>query len=141
MSDYLYVDLGNVTVSEAALVEAKASVTEACASKVPHNLLSHLEVRCSHGAGGALLWPSLGSTSLAAILAQRKRRSYGIAIVDALVQWSRKQGWNRTLLLEGYRGDRPLPSEDTVTSSLEAALDARPKGPYAIRVLLNDGAA
>ena len=106
MSDYLYVDLGNVTVSEAAL-----------------------------------LWPSLGSRSLAAILARRKQRSYGIAIVDALVQWSRKRGWNPTLLLEGYRGDRSLPSEDTVTSSLEAALDSRPKGSYAIRVLLNDIAA
>jgi hypothetical protein len=138
MSDYIYVALGNVTVSEAALLEAKTSVAEACAHKVPHNLLSHLEIRCSYGPRGALLWPSLGSTSFAGIRTLRERRAYGIAIVEALIQWSRKQGWKPTLLLEGHRGYRPLPSEYTVTSSVEAALDSRPKkGAYAIRVLLS----
>lgn len=140
MSDYVYVDIVGANVSEPTLLEGKTAVMVACSAAVPHNLLSHLRLHVSPLPGVSRLSVSLGSTSLSAILWRRARRAYGLAILDALINWARNRGWQTSVLLEGHRGNQPIPNEQTATTTLEAVLSSLPKGPYAIRILLDEHA-
>lgn len=134
MSDYVYVDVESPKVTETEILEATPQLVEALVGRVPHNLLSHLRLTATRTDTGYRLEPSLGATSIGALLGKGARRQYGLAIIEAVVEWVRERGWRASVLLEGHRGNQSLPDELVHADSLESAIASRPKGPYVIRV-------